>query len=323
MMRNPIKYFVKISGFFREYFTDMWLFMMHNNHSPFEDRNRKAYFQTIISSHTIEKGLSLPEPRPLFGRDKISAILGYLRSYDKGFTDFPIAMAHGALSDYRDFSAPHAAPNDPTLEAIEKHLESEAHPRMERTGGVKDVWAAASSDDQETPIAFLTSRTSCRMFTPTALPHEQIDEVLRIAQSAPSQCNRQSVWVHFYQDRSQISELLGLQGGSSGFSHTVGNLFVVTSEITAWGGPQQRNQPYVDGGLYSMMLLLALHSKGISSCPLNLAVTNSTERKIKAIGNIPPNQRLIMMVAAGKTSDSIIKAARSPRCKVSDIAVFH
>ena len=40
--------------------------------------------------------------------------------------------------------------------------------------------------------------------------------------------------------------LLDLQGGARGFAETVPTLFVITSEITAWGGPQQRNQPYVD-----------------------------------------------------------------------------
>lgn len=321
-MKKLFNYFFKVLEFLREYCTDMWLFMKHNNHSPFEDRFRRGFFQTIISSHTIEKGLSLPEPRPLFGRDKVSAILRHLRSYNRQFSEFPVGMAHGALSDYRDFSAPHAPSNDPTLEAIEKHLDAEAAPRAERTGGVKFV-AAVGTDNQEAPTAFLTSRISCRMFVPDPLPLEQIEEVLRVAQSAPSQCNRQSVRVHFYQDRSQIAKLLRLQGGSAGFSETVGNLFVVTSEITAWGGPQQRNQLYVDGGLYSMMLMLALHAKGISSCPLNLAVTNSTERDIKEIAEIPSSQRLIMMIAAGQTADSIIRAARSPRCNVSDIAVFH
>ncbi|MCM8624870.1 nitroreductase family protein [Accumulibacter sp.] len=321
-MRNPLQYVAKALSFLREYATDMWLFIKHNNHSPLEDRNRKAYFQTIILSHTIEKGLSLAMPRPLFGRNNVDAIVAQLRSYSKAYSEFPVGMATGALAAYRDFSADHAAADDPTLSVIERYLDSEAAPGVERTGGVKQVDAAGTVFPQSI-VDFLKSRTSCRMFVPDALPREQVDEVLTIAQSAPSQCNRQSVRVHFYQERARIASLLRLQAGAAGFSENVGNLFVVTSEITAWGGPQQRNQMYVDGGLYAMMLMLACHSQGIASCPLNLAVTNAVERKIKTVGDISANQRLIMMIAVGKTSAPRIKAARSPRCRVAEVARFH
>src|SRR5690606_36580790 len=120
----------------------------------------------------------------------------------------------------------------------------------------------------------------------STLPLELVHTVVKLAQYAPSQSNRQSTQVHLYQDRKQIDELLALQGGSRGFSEHVGNLFVVSSEIPAWGGPGQRNQPYVDAALFAMHLLTALHAKGIAACPLNLAVTNRTDRRIKAAGAI-------------------------------------
>jgi nitroreductase len=321
-MRSPFKYLLKAFEFVREYTTDLLVFMRYNGHSPMEDHDRRAFFQTIILSHAIEKGLSLREPRPLFGRDKINSILALLRTYNKEFSEFPVRMALGALSDYHAFSSLHTPYSDPTLDEIARYLDSELASRTERTGGVRYA-SVVGSDETVTPVAFLRSRVSCRTFAPDALPLAQIEEVIKIAQTAPSQCNRQSVRLHFYQDRARIEDLLRLQGGAGGFGETVGNLFVVTSEIAAWGGPQQRNQLYVDGGIYSMMLMLALHAKGILSCPLNLAVTNSLERDIKALGGIPSSQRLIVMIAVGKSSESIFKAARSPRCDVSDVVEYH
>lgn len=99
--------------------------------------------------------------------------------------------------------------------------------------------------------------------------------------------------------------------------------FVVSSEITAWGGPQQRNQPYMDGGLYAMMLMLALDAKGFMSCPLNLAIGNRTERTIKQVGSIPPRERLIVMIAAGTQPDHPIRAANSPRLDADAICQIH
>lgn len=321
-MRNPFKYIEKFTDFLREYITDMLVFMRYNNYSPFEDRNGKLFYQSIILSHTIEKGLSLREPRPLFGRDKIKVILENLRVYNKNYSEFPLGMAHGALQDYCSFNLLYTTKKDQFLEEIKHYLDSEINPITERTGGIKNIMFPPSFA-KENSIAFLKSRASCRMFVPDPLPIAQINKVIGIAQAAPSQCNRQSVRLHFYQNRKQIADLLKLQGGSVGFSDDVGNLFIITSEITAWGGPQQRNQLYIDGGIYAMMLMLALHAEGIASCPLHLGFTNSVENDIKLAGNIPSNQKLIMMLAIGKTLESIITVAKSPRRKVSDIAYFH
>lgn len=321
-MRNPLQYIGKVFGFITEYATDMWLFMRHNSHSPLEDKNRKDFFQTIILTHTIEKGLSLEHPRPMFGRAKIAALLGQLRSYSTTNSMFPLGMANGALAAYRDFNVRNGEKDDPTLEEIGKHLETQKAQLAGRTGGVKYT-STSPSALHGGAVEFLRSRASCRMFTSEALPRDLIADVLILAQTAPSQCNRQSSRAHFYQDRDQIEQLLNIQKGAAGFSENVGNLFIITSEITAWGGPQQRNQLYIDGGLYSMQLILACHAHGIVSCPLNLAVTNAKEREIKKVGAIKPGERLIMMLAVGKAAVATFKAASSPRLSVDESACFH
>lgn len=321
-MRNPLDYIVKAFSFIREYMVDMLLYVKHNNYSPFEQANRRRYFQLVILSHAIEKGLSLGHSRPMFGRDKIKSILGYARKYDNSFSRFPAGMAKGALAAYYDCNSSHAAKDDPTLESINAYLQSPEVLDIEGVGGIRRLMANQGAS-ANTLGEFLLSRFSCRMFDKSALPRELITHVLEMAQAAPSQCNRQSVRVHFYQDDEAISGLLSLQGGAAGFNEGIGNLFVVSSEITAWGGPKQRNQLYVDGGLFSMMLMLACHAEGIATCPLNLAVMNSTEEKIKKMGGIPTNQRLIMMIAAGNPSESSIKAANSPRCGIDEVAFFH
>lgn len=161
------------------------------------------------------------------------------------------------------------------------------------------------------------------MFTTEPLDLQIINAAVEQAQSAPSQCNRQATKAHFFQSPDQIAALLRLQGGSAGFSDTVGNLFVITSDVLAWGGPQQRNQLYVDGGLFSMTLMLAFHGLGLASCPLNLAVTNAVERRIKRTGGIPSNERIIMMIAVGKAVKAGRKAAKSPRRPLSEAFTAH
>lgn len=310
----------KLFGFFGEYAQDLWLFFRHNGHSPFVPAQNRLFYHTVIQTHTVEKGLALSQPRPLFGRQKITEILSMLRRYDRGGSLFPLGMAHGALADYSAFNREQGLA-DPLLDQIETELGS-ADPST-RTGGVKFLHRDAPPTSPADLAQFLTSRSSCRMFAPDILSEDIVRRAVTLAQSSPSQCNRQATKAHYYNDPGKIAALLKLQGGSAGFSDSVRNLFVVTSDITAWGGPQQRNQLYVDGGLFSMMLMLAFHSQGIASCPLNLAVTNGVERKIKAEGNIPANERVIMMIAVGHAVDGGLKAAKSPRRPVDEVLLTH
>ncbi|WP_374120414.1 hypothetical protein [Mesorhizobium onobrychidis] len=76
--------------------------------------------------------------------------------------------------------------------------------------------------------------------------------MVRLAQGAPSQCNMQATRVYLYQGRHQIDQILALQGGARGFSQSISNLAIVTSDTRAWRGSNQRNQIYVDGALFLM-----------------------------------------------------------------------
>jgi nitroreductase len=98
------------------------------------------------------------------------------------------------------------------------------------------------------------------------------------------------------------------------------NLALISSELVAWGGAQQRNQPYVDGALFSMTFLLACQGEGYATCPSNLAITHKTENAIRSVAQIPAGEHLIMMIAFGKPPrDQTLKAAASPRRPLVEI----
>lgn len=56
--------------------------------------------------------------------------------------------------------------------------------------------------------------------------------------------------------------------GNTGFDGEVQNYIVVTSDMSAFYDPFERNQVYVDGGIFTMALVEALHYYGIASCIL-------------------------------------------------------
>jgi len=319
-VRSKLARIAQIFFFFSEYAQDMWLFMRYNGHCPMEARERRLSYKTIIDAHTIEKGLSLPQPKPHFGLDKIAALLSINEDWTPPKDDLSRSMLVGALRDYQSSFANVPAPDTALAEQVKAFVAS--HDTYHATGGVRHGLTHPAENSEA--VRFLESRFSARDFGNRALTDEELTQVVILAQRAPSQCNRQSARLHVYRDPAKVSALLDLQGGARGFAEAVPTLFVVTSEITAWGGPQQRNQPYLDGGLYAMMLMLSLDAKGFLSCPLNLAIGNRIERAIKRAGDIPTRERLVVMIAAGRQPDHPIRAANSPRrnaratCRVHD-----
>jgi len=311
---------VKVIQVFTEYLTDAWVFLRHNGNSPLEPLEKRLRHATVIKAHTIEKGLALPRPRPYFGREKIRELLDMSSRWSPATGDLSRSMLLGALRDYRRTFASDESPDRDLVDRIESFINTPetAFAQGGVRAGIERSWAR-----DEAAINFISRRCSVRDFAPVPLSNDEIREVVRLAQRAPSQCNRQATRIHAYRDKHTIKSLLDLQAGGRGFSEAVPTLFVVTSEITAWGGPQQRNQPFVDGGIFAALLLLSLEAHGFVSCPMNLAVRHRTERAIRRVGGIPNRERVIVMVAAGRPPIDGFRAACSPRYPVEEICHIH
>lgn len=311
----------KVAGIFSEALRDATLFLRFNSYSPFVDKSRRAFYKILIEAHTIEKGLALPNPKPLFGKEKIRFVMNALSHYDIRHSPVPAHMSLGALDAYVNFHAK-AGLSDPFLDEIAGYLKTwETKLPRPWKGGTRDY--SFNGQPPDTLQHLMASRSSIRTMRSTPLDPDLIVQAISLAQLAPSQCNRQASRVHAYQDPARIQELLALQGGSRGFADSVGNLFVVSSEICAWGGPGQRNQAYVDGALFAMCLMFACRSMGWGACPLNLAIDHRTESAIRRVGGIPAGERLVMMIAFGEPSAPETRVAFSPRRPAAEIATLH
>jgi nitroreductase len=306
-----------------EFLADMSYYLRFCGLSPLQDATKKRYYKLLIEAHALEKGLSLANPRPLFGRGKIDFLMRTLDIYDINHSELPAQKVLGMLMAYVHLHRTRGI-QDPLLDTIETYVAARvAKLGVEPNGGLRHFDVAYDRISDLNPIDFIHSRFSSRTYAREALPRELVKKIVTTAQTAPSQCNRQATQVHFYQNPAKVLELLQLQAGSSGFAEDICNLFVVTSELSAWGGAQQRNQPFVDGALFCMSLIYAAHAYGLATCPLNLAVPNKRERQIRQAGGIPKDQRLIMMIAIGRPLvTQAVHAAKSPRRKLEEVLHF-
>ncbi|NKB56014.1 MAG: hypothetical protein GKS00_06735 [Alphaproteobacteria bacterium] len=162
---------------------------------------------------------------------------------------------------------------------------------------------------------FFDTRHSVRQFTDLAVDRQLIEESLKRAQRTPSVCNRQCARVHVLTDSKAKAKALSFQNGNRGFGSQASVIFIVTADLSVFTDAGERFQGWIDGGMYAMSLVYALHSLGLGSCTLNWSVAPGIDRRMRSALNIPENELVIMMIAAGHIPDSF-KVASSPRLPV-------
>jgi len=143
------------------------------------------------------------------------------------------------------------------------------------------------------------SRKSIRYFSRKEVPDTIVLNALDIAKKTPSVCNRQGWHTWLIKDKSIISEFRKVHNGFAQKRQNLQTLLVITFDMSAFDYPVERNQGYVDGGLYSMSVLYALTSLGVASCPLNSNLHLSDKKRFKKLIGISDNYRIVMFIAVG------------------------
>lgn len=279
-----------------------------------EKENLKAFI--IKQYHIVEKGLALPSPRENFGIPKIKL---YENKY--GYDYIISNPVRGCLKEYLEAN-PNLSNKDEKLKSSLVEFINTQKPEDKEIGGTKlytlsDLELATNIDFKR----FVESRSSVRDFKEEKVDRADINKAVAIARNAPSVCNRQSWRLHYYDNTELKNELLNLQHGSGGFIESIQGLFIVTTDIRGFTKMEQ-NEVYVDGGIISMNLVLALHSLGIGSCCLNTCFPYTREKKVKVVGNIDKNERLIMMIGVGYWKDAF-KVGYSLKKNVEEILKVH
>jgi len=242
----------------------------------------------------------------------------YVSKYGK--TELTNAIA-SSLSEYISFNKSNKFDLD---EKFQQQIENfvALHNKDTKTGGTLNVSKKQILDSLNSDFeTFFNSRYSVRDYAPTPINDRVIEKAVEIARKTPSVCNRQSWITHFYSDKKRINSLLEQQNGNRGFIEVINHLIIVTTNVKAFTY-YEGNQVFVDGGLFSMSLMLSLHAQGIATCALNTCRPFWYEKKIKQIGDIPPHERIIMMIALG-TMKPEFKVTISQRKPVTQFLKKH
>lgn len=286
----------------------------------------KLESELFFQYHKIEKGLCMPGPKRFFGVEPARKILVLVRKWELLEADLTAPVYRGAIEAmhaYREAigkTVIPAAVQSTLIPMLDKFLSE----RTERVSALSTPYQRMSEIgiDFESFGRLMQCRRSVRSYSTKSVPIDDITACIEVAQFCPSACNRQPWKVHIYQHKEKIDELLKLQSGNNGFGHQLNTLLIIAADMNAFFDGSERHEPYIDGGLFTMSLILALQAKGISSCCLNWCVKPQTDAKAHEVGDIPESHRIIMYLAIGIALDDVV-VPRSARKGANSVCQVH
>jgi len=299
------------------------------NDMHWDSNSKRNYWavsaELLFQYHKLEKGLCMPGVKRFFGYNPAKATIELLNIWRKGgySTEDPIYKgAIETLVAYRERikeTPPERGSQLIQILDIEISLNPKRSPELQTP-----VLATTSFNENDIyTIEMLTrARRSVRSFSLIEVEMRKIQRAVAVAQQSPSACNRQPCRVHVYKDRTRINNMLEYQNGNRGFGHTIPLLLVLTADATGFFDASERHEPYIDGGLFAMSLILSLQAQGLSTCCLNWCVEPFEDNVAHERGGISVVERIVMFIAVGYSDDGSL-VPRSPRRAIESVMVLH
>ena len=279
-------------------------------------------------AHAVEKGLSHADFRAGFGKAAIQKLANEMEAWlaagrpsDDQFFRAAASVMHfyftrhdGLGIDVSDVKEFFSAPAKGLIAKA-----GVSHGGVLAASVVREARVYAGRERSFLDVVY--GRRSVREFTSEPVKDEHIRFAVQIAQLAPSVCNRQAPRVHRFTDPATIRAAVDLQRGFRGYKMPP-NLLLVTSDLTAMLSPNERNQAFIDGGLFMMSLLLGLEQVGLGSCCLNTAMNAERENAIRKVVKIPETEVFISFVAVGHFVPTVLTPV-SVRYPVDEVLTHH
>lgn len=267
------------------------------------DRQKRG-FHLVRMYHALEKSMSFSRQRPNAGAAAVNEITETLAVSTEAEPNFFESVARDVLNKF-------AQRKDRSSDVVTRKGSA-------RGGVIKLSHAEFVKGQLDNPELFFNSRYSLREYSDRVVPNEIVSRAVSLALKTPSVCNRQEWVIYHTTDESVIEKALSLQSGNRGFGDKVRNLAVIATDLKAFVQGNEAYQQWIDGGMFAMSFVYALHSLGIGSCCLNWSQSPSADRKLRDSMSIDYHHSIIMMIAFGFPTESNVVCAsdRRPACEV-------
>ena len=290
------------------YWKDFFLYVRFSNVFWEKESLEKIEAKIILHYHAIEKGFLHEKLKLGFGRERILKLHTYLaldlirdnRDRSQIFAAYQIICKYYEVHEANNFKI-----SDYYTETQYNSYSDLLGDKFDRNyrGVIEYQRDNFYLKNQESFDEFSESRKSIRTFNGELVDHKLIEKAVKLALNAPSVCNRQATRVYLLEDSEKIKAALRIQGGFSHFLDDVKQLLIVTNDRKYYYTIGERNQFYIDGGIFLMNLLYSLHFYQIACCPANWGKEISHERRLSQFVSIPESEKIICMIPIGIATD--------------------
>lgn len=271
----------------------------------------------LVDSHVLEKGLTMPDRRLGFGQPRIKNLIRITNEYISNYGASPVQV-QATLNDLAEYLAVHKKASFALPEDIVKGIENLLRYRLDKQENFSIPCTAENYFVEDVDFEkFSFSRRSLRYYSNDEVDIDRIIDAIRIAQNAPSACNRQATRVKIIQSKEAKEYVLSIQNGTRGFGHLADKILLVSTDMSNWA-PVDRNSAFLDAGIFTMNLLYALHHKHIAGCPLNADMDSKLFKGIHKRLNIPMSEIPVCFITIGNAPKEFM-IAKSQRIDVENV----
>lgn len=274
------------------------------------DRKDKTEWRILLLAHSLEKGLSIPNPRIEFGVEKANDLKKLLMQYDKK-NSYTYNEGKCVLYAYIEFRKKNKLEIESFLLDNEKGDFS--------NGGIKLLSKNDVKCNSEDFLKLCSRRHSVRSFSDKYVNILDVKKAINVALTCPSACNRQMINVYTTSDINKNKSIAQFIPGNVGFKDENCRYLIITADLKAFDY-YEINQWYLNGGIFISYLQLAFTSNNIGSCIYQWPKIKFNDTQIRKILNIPGHEEVLTILAVGYYRDNfaVLKAKRKD---VSDILV--
>jgi nitroreductase len=298
-----------------QYFYDAAVYMRFNG-SKISMGAKQLEGKIIAHYHVLEKGMSHPKPKQCFSLPIVESLITLIEEYDSFNAErsSQVQVAVAVLRSYSRFRTN----VDCLSDGLKAQIEALYLPSEVTSGAL-----LLSRDDffKHSQSAFSKmskSRYTVRDFTSEDVDLELLKTAIEMSLKTPSVCNRQTCKVHVLTSSQDITSHLAFQTGNRGFGDKINKLLIITSDLNLFQGDKERNQAFVDGGMFAMSLLYALHSLKIAATPLNWSYDKKQDVGLHKLGIVPRHEKIIMFVGVGHPPE-FFSVATSTRRELDEV----
>lgn len=285
------------------------------------DHSKEADLSSLlVTSHVLEKGITMPNRRLGFGYERVRLVIEKCRFCISKYGSESNEI-QSAITDLCDYLAIHEKESFQLPEDIITGIR-----KLEkfRANNKTSSWMLFTPDTFFKECSsfedFTNSRHTCRYYAQEPVEIEKVVDCIRIAQTAPSACNRQSTRVYIISSKEAKQVVLKYQNGTRGFGQDADKFLLVTAVQSAWDIKQSKSA-FIDAGMFTMTLLYALHEKKICACTLNAHIYGKRLKDFYREIGISKSEIPIVFIAIGNATDKflIAKSARLDKDSIYSI----